>query len=304
MLSTLLDFRRQTVIAKILLAPIGVGALLYWIVQKRPVTTDNDTSLLIFGGLLALLSVIPFALRFREVMKVIRLEISGFTATRILTQSMFYYFFIPLSVGTEVSKFAKLKNLNRNQSSSSIASAIVIDHIVGLFVLFVASIGLYLFIRPISVRIDGSTALLIIAAGLAALTALLFFFRSRPSIDLRLIVKTLISHKANLFLASGYSLVMHTLIAAAVAFGASYWAIPISYLEILFVLTGAFLFQMIPLNFIGVSAIEVAGAGLYMAVGLSVSEALTLVSLLYCYRVLIALVGGAWEFGDAWKDKA
>ena len=60
---------------------------------------------------------------------------------------------------------------------------------------------------------------------------------------------------------------------------------------------------MVPINVIGVSAIEIAGAGLYLAVGLTVAEALGLVSLLYCYRILIALLGGLWEFIDGWRTQ-
>lgn len=295
-----LDFRRQAVLLKIFLAPIGVLALLYWIGQKRPIPTDNDLALILVGGLVALLSVIPFGLRFREVLKIVDFKISAYVSAKVLTQSMFYYFFVPLSVGTEVSKFAKLKALNKHQTNSSIASAIVLDHVVGLLALMAASIVLYMLIQPISVRPDTGTVLLIIGAGITALIVLVWFFRSKSSIDVRNVFGKIASRKANILIALGYSLAMHTMIAAAVAIGSMYWEIDISYLEILFVLTGAFLFQMIPINFVGVGATEVAGVGLYVAAGLSLPEALTLVSLLYCYRLLIAITGGTWEFLDAW----
>lgn len=295
-----LDFRRQAVLLKIFLVPIGVLALLYWIGQKRPIPTDNDLALILVGGLVALLSVIPFGLRFREVLKIVDFKISTYVSAKVLTQSMFYYFFVPLSVGTEVSKFAKLKALNKHQTNSSIASAIVLDHVVGLLALMAASIVLYMLIQPISVRPDAGTVLLIIGAGITALIVLVWFFRSKSSIDVRNVFRKIASRKANILIALGYSLAMHTMIAAAVAIGSMYWEIDISYLEILFVLTGAFLFQMIPINFVGVGATEVAGVGLYVAAGLSLPEALTLVSLLYCYRLLIAITGGTWEFLDAW----
>ena len=304
MRSSHLDFRRQAVLLKILLAPIGVLALLYWAGQKRPISTDNDIALLLAGSLVALISVIPFGLRFREILKIIDFEITAYTSAKVLTQSMFYYFFVPLSVGTEVSKFAKLKALNKNHSTSGIASAIVLDHLVGLLALMATSVFLFLVIGPISVRLDNTTIFLIAGAGITALICLVFFFRSKSSINIQFIVEKLSSQKANVLIALVYSLLMHTIIAAAVAIGARYWEIEISYLEILFVLTGAFLFQMVPINLIGVGATEVAGVGLYVAAGLSLPESLTLVSLLYCYRVLIAITGGAWEFLEAWGSGA
>ena len=113
--------------------------------------------------------------------------------------------------------------------------------------------------------------------------------------------KHCVLHQKQLVLALACSLLMHLLIAAAVFCGALHWQIEISYLQVLFVLTGAFLFQMVPINLVGVGAIEIAGAGLYLAVGLTMSQAISLVSLLYCYRILIALVGGLWEFVDGWR---
>lgn len=300
MRSSQLDLRRQAVLLKILLAPVGVLALLYWAAQKRPISTDNDIALILAGAVVAVLSIIPFGLRFREVLKIIDFEISGYNSAKVLTQSMFYYFFVPLSVGTEVSKFAKLKALNNNSATSSVASAIVLDHLVGLLALVITSICLYLLVQPISVRLDINTILMIIGAGVIALGCLVFFVRSKLSIHVRFIVAKLASQKTTLVIALSYSLLMHIMIAAAVTIGARYWEIDISYVDILFVLTGAFLFQMIPINFVGVGATEVAGVGLYVASGLSLAESLTLVSLLYCYRVLIAIIGGAWEFLDAW----
>ena len=81
-----LDFRRQAVLLKIFLAPIGVLALLYWIGQKRPIPTDNDLALILVGGLVALLSVIPFGLRFREVLKIVDFKISAYVSAKVLTQ--------------------------------------------------------------------------------------------------------------------------------------------------------------------------------------------------------------------------
>lgn len=296
------EVRRQATVAKIIFAPLGVLALIYWVSRQRSLVVDTDITLLLLGAVLALLSVVPFALRLQKVLSVIELQISNLTATRILSQSMFYYFFVPLSVGTELSKFAKLQHLDQNRSSTSIASAILLDHFVGLSVLLVLSSSLYAIVQPIKVDLDTTTLALIAIGVCLALIGLAILSKSKPKLNPHHLIKLIKLQKGKLLVASIYSILMHLLIAAAVATGALHWQIDISYLEILFVLTGAFLFQMIPINFIGVSAIEVAGAGLYLAVGLPATEALMLVSLLYCYRVLIALIGGGWEFTDAWSQ--
>ena len=297
----LANLNQRAVFAKIALAPAGVAALLYWAAQHGTVTLDTEPSLLLLGATLALLSMVPFSLRLRKVLALIDYRLSEVEIVRIQTQSMFYYFFVPLSVGTEVSKFAKLKNLRPNHGATQIASTILLDHMVGLSVLVALSVGLFATINPVVVQLNQSAMYLLAAGGIfAAILGWIILSAKQPQI-VSSIIATITGNKRNLALAGVYSLIMHLLIAGAVTAGAINWHIDISFLEVLFVLTGAFLFQMIPINLIGVGAIEIAGTGLYLAIGLTISEAVSLVSLLYCYRILIALVGGVWEFIDAWR---
>ena len=293
---------QHIVVAKMLIAPLGVAALLYWVTQEQTFNQDLNLTYLVAGALLALTSVIPFACRLREVLKIIGFEISATNTLRVLTQSMFYYFFVPLSVGTEVSKFAKLANLRPRYSKRKLATGIVIDHIVGLAMLIVVSAGLYVAIDPIVVRIKLAALIVVACACVLLIGGAAFYLIKKRKTGIQQLLALMIAHKSHIAIAACYSLMMHLLIAAAVFVGATHWAIEISYLQILFVLTGAFLFQMVPLNIVGVGAIEIAGAGLYLAVGLTGPQALTLVSLLYCYRILIAMVGGLWEFISGWRD--
>ena len=297
----LANLNQRAVFAKIALAPVGVAALLYWASQHGTVTLNAELSLLLIGATLTLLSVFPFSLRLREVLKLIDYQISELEIVRIQTQSMFYYFFVPLSVGTEVSKFAKLKNLRPGVGSKQIASTILLDHFVGLVVLILLSIGLFLAIDPVVVQFNQTTIYWLFGGGALAGIFGWMYLRTKNPFIVKSILAAIGGNKRKLALAGSYSLIMHLLIAGAVTAGAINWHIDISYLEVLFVLTGAFLFQMIPISLIGVGAIEIAGTGLYLAIGLTISEAVSLVSLLYCYRILIALVGGVWEFVDAWK---
>jgi hypothetical protein len=98
--------------------------------------------------------------------------------------------------------------------------------------------------------------------------------------------------------ALAYSALMHSLLAAAVWLGSRGWQIALDYPQLLFVQSSAGLFQALPLNVAGAGAGEVAGLGLYLLMGLSRADALLLVSLLYCYRIAMAVLGGLWELGD------
>ena len=299
----LTSINQHAVIAKMVMAPAGVAALIYWISREQTLPIASNPALLLAGAALALLSMVPFALRLREVLKIVDFDLSTVDSVRVLTQSMFYYFFVPLSVGTEVSKFAKLGNLQPQYPKTRLASGIVLDHIVGLTVLIAVSLSLYLGIEPVVLELK--SGVIILLAGCTALLAagVVVYLLVKRKRGMQQLLALSVARKRQLATASLYSLIMHLVIAAAVLCGAQHWHIEISYLQVLFVLTGAFLFQMVPINVIGVSAIEIAGAGLYLAVGLTAAEALGLVSLLYCYRILIALLGGLWEFVDGWRTQ-
>jgi len=69
----------------------------------------------------------------------------------------------------------------------------------------------------------------------------------------------------------------------------------IGFWHILFVLSAASVFQAVPANVAGIGPAEVAGTGLYLALGVSWPAAVLLVSLLFSYRLLVAVIGGTWE---------
>ena len=89
---------------------------------------------------------------------------------------------------------------------------------------------------------------------------------------------------------------MQFLLAAALALPAQAWGLDITYRELLFVLAASSLLSAVPINVAGIGAAEIAGTGLYIALGLSSREAVLLVSLMYCYRLLFAVLGGLWDF--------
>ena len=53
--------------------------------------------------------------------------------------------------------------------------------------------------------------------------------------------------------------------------------------------------QCVPFNFGGLHLGDVAGTALYASLGLPLHDAILLGSLLFCYRVLMAIVGGLWD---------
>ena len=281
---------------KSLLLLIGLACLFHWAWQERSLeSAQRWNAYLLLGVVLSQLAAAIFSLRFRQVMRIVGLHLSVVEALRINTLSMFYQFFVPLSAGADLTKFVKLRALAPERRLVVTAAGILLEHCIGLATLVVIATGVMLFLRPIDFDIDMSAfAALAAAATLAAaLVGLRLHQRARRALDR--LARQLRLHKADVAVAMGLSLLMQLLLAGAVFAGALGWDIPISYAQVLFVLAVSFVFHGVPAGIVGIGVADLAGTGLYVALGLPLPAAVLLVSLLYCYRILVALIGGAWD---------
>jgi hypothetical protein len=84
-------------------------------------------------------------------------------------------------------------------------------------------------------------------------------------------------------------------LAAGIWIGAEAWGVAIDPTEVLVALAGTLLFQLIPVNLVGVSFGEVAAVAIYMAYGLSRPDAVLLTTIAYLQRLAAALLGGGLE---------
>lgn len=275
----------------------GLGALLAWLGRER---AGQLLGWPLLAGLgLSWLSMVAFAARFRAVMALAGFSISLTQSLRLLTLSVFVHFFVPMSVGAEMTKFLRLRALSPSRGSLAQAGALLLDHAVGFVALLAMSLVLLTWRDPLGL---GRAWPLGVACGLgvaALLAARLAGASARFGAFAAALRERVLQHKAELGVGLIGSLAMHALLASAVFVGARDTGITLAWPELLLVLSGAGMLQLLPLNVAGVGAGEVAGTGLYLALGLSLPDALTLVSLLYCYRLAMAAVGGLWELlGD------
>jgi len=282
---------------KLVLLPLGIGCLLYWAMQEETLRQQARLGWeLSAGALLSLLAMGPLALRFRHALKVSGFALRAAQSLRINALSAFYHFFVPLSIGAELTKFVQLKMTHPERGALRLTAAILLDHVLGFAALLAILIGLFTGDSPLAGPIDlrWIAVAIIVANGL--LLSLAWRFRARLSASFRDMLQRLVTHRLDAAAAVGWSVTMHVLMAAALVLPARAWGLDIDYREFLFVLAASSLFAAIPLNVAGIGAAEVAGTGLYIALGLSSREAVLLVSLMYCYRLLFAVLGGVWDF--------
>ena len=279
---------------------LGLAALTLWAWQQRPAALpDGWHEQLVAGGLLSLCSLFAYSARFRRVMQVLDLDVTRLESLRIVSFAVFCQFFVPLGAGAEIAKFLKLRGLTPQRRALVSAAAIVVEHLLGLLALVATASVLFAILRPFAMQVNvlvlvlGTLAIVVLAA------TILLRRQAGTGLHAGRVLAGLRAHKCDAALALVWSLLMHMLLAAAVYVASQGWAMTLGYWQILLVLSAAGVFQAVPATLVGVGVADVAGTGLYVALGLPLSSALVLVSLLYSYRLLIALLGGLWELGRA-----
>ncbi len=282
---------------KLVLLPLGIGCLLYWAMQEESLRRQARLSWeLSAGALLSLLAMGPLALRFRHALKVAGFALHAAQSLRINALSAFYHFFVPLSIGAELTKFVQLKMTHPERGALRLTAAILLDHVLGFAALLAILVGLFVGDSPLAGPIDLRWIAVAIIVVNGLLLSLAWRFRTRLSAPVRDMLQRLMAHRLDAVAAVCWSVTMQALMAAALVLPAHAWGLDIDYRELLFVLAASSLFAAIPLNVAGIGAAEIAGTGLYVALGLSSREAVLLVSLAYCYRLLFAVLGGLWDF--------
>jgi len=282
---------------KLVLLPVGIGTLIYWATQEDSLRHGGVLGWqLLAGAGLSLVAMIPLALRFRHAMKIGGFVIDLPHSLRINALSAFYHFFVPLSIGSELTKFMHLRFVAPERGSMRAAGAILLDHVLGFAAILLILLALLADGEPLPVEIDPRWVWIALAVANVVGAAVAWHLRARLRTTGRELFARIVSHRFDAAAGLLWSVVMQLLLAAAVAVGSSAWGLGISYREMLFVLAGSNLLAAVPLNVAGIGAAELAGTGLFIALGLTSREAVLLVSLLFCYRLLFAVAGGAWDF--------
>jgi uncharacterized membrane protein YbhN (UPF0104 family) len=282
--------------AALRLAAAAAGLIFLWSLLRREFAFDLprlDARLPGALGLVAL-SFTCYAMRFGLVMRNGGLRLRTLQAWRICAAAQFYQSLTPLSVGSDVTRFAMCRTAAPELPPRSLIVAILLDHIVG-------SIALLLLALPFASRhlISAEMPGLALAGGGAALAGCaMLAWRYLPE-RLRELRQTLSRHQRATLSAVALSLAMHALLAGAVVMVAGLWQIPVRFSDVVGVLACGALLQVVPVNLLGMHLGDAAGVGLYVLAGLRLPEAILLTSIAWSLRLVIALIGGLWDMASA-----
>ena len=294
MLSATLSSKNRFGSFKVFLVSLGIIVLLVSIANVSNINLLSTFNVkVLLGFFISQVALFLYSLRFRLVMKSTGITLKIIDAFRINTFAVFYHFFTPLSMGADLTKFIKLKR-NHDSASHRITS-IIFDHVVGICSLVVLSTTLFILRKPdlgeLSLRGNSSLE----GAAVCVLIITVIIFRK----DIKNIYeKMMLSIKGNwslIFVAFCFSIIMHMTLAAGIFVGSHGIGVTIQYIDILFVLSLSMILQSVPVSVLGVGATEVASVAIYTAIGLPITTALLLVTLLYTYRLITSVAGGIWQ---------
>ncbi len=120
-------------VLKLVLVTGGLLLLLHWALQRLP---DDRPALdlwsLLGAILLNQLALYAAAWRLQATLAAFGVSIRRGQAMRIHLQSLFYFFFVPMSVGLEIARFLKVRDIDPTVSAKRLLFALLFDRVLGL----------------------------------------------------------------------------------------------------------------------------------------------------------------------------
>ena len=282
--------------AKALLVLGIIGALLQHLAHQRITPLNlHWNSLLPLGFALSVLAFGAFAARFRTSLRIAGLALDWKTSVRINAFASCLDFVVPIAGGGDVMKYLKCRPLANADASLAPAAGIALDHLIGLTTAIMLACSLVWRLPVLALHWPAYSGRWLGMGGLLLVLALYGCVRRVSTEQITFWWRRIRSLRYTLVVAIAWSVLMQGLLAGAVYSGARGCAISIDYGSILWVLCASARSGIIPCKVGGLGARDVAGAGLYVLLGVALADAVILVSLTYCYRAIIAVIGGLAE---------
>ena len=292
------DFVRYVVlIFKLLIIPIGLGVLATEVVNDPRLGLANmDPRALVAALVINQVALLLFAVRMQLALRVFGVVLTVAQSLRVHLQSMFYFFVLPMTVGLEVARFTKIRNMIGDKANAgALTYALLADRLVGALAALILAFALLPFIDLKSLIGWGGSAPWFLwgAAGIGV--ALLLSVRNRIRRHMKEVLDLCRSGRRGLAASFVVAILTHCCFAFGIHLAAVGANVQIGFLQTLFAISAAMLFVVFPVSFAGVTPVEAAGLGVLVAMGIPVDQAAIFVLLSYLAKLVAAFEGGGWE---------
>jgi hypothetical protein len=266
---------------------------------------DDARSMTLTAVILALLvnqlALYAAAWRLRAILAVFGIRISAWQSLLVHLRSLFYFFFVPMSVGYEISRFISIRRLVPGAQTRALLIALLLDRVLGMIAAVIAAAALAGLVLPINpwLAVSLSSKWILVMLGLVGAFAVVLAARPQWLRQARELLTAVMTLGHRLWWPVALSFITLGLVSTSVYVFALASLIKIGWLDLTFVLSVSLLGMAIPVSLLGASLGEVAGVGILAALGLTPALALLLASVIYCTRLVGAMQGALIEL---WAD--
>jgi len=285
---------------KLLVVPALLGWIAIEALRDPRLGIARADPVLIAGALVAnQAALVLFALRMRVALAVFGIPVTLAQALRVHLQSVFYFFVLPMTVGLELARFAKIKAMTGGSAATgALTYALVADRLAGALAAFLLALALLPFLGSSATpRWDRIASWLPWIAAAGALTVLLAL-HPRVRAHAREVLDVLRRGRRRLLACLALAAATHLAFALAVHLAAVGTNLSVTPLQTLFAVSAGMLFVVIPVSFAGLSPVEAASLGVLVGLGIPAQEAAVFALITYLAKLVAALQGGAWEVAE------
>lgn len=290
------------IFVKMGLVLVGLSTLVYWAMTSVPDDARSVTlTAVILGFLVNQLALYTAAWRLRATLAAFGIRISAWQALLVHLRSLFYFFFVPMSVGYEISRFMTIRRLVPSAQTRALLMALLLDRILGMITAVIAAAALAGLVLPINpwLAVSLSPSWILVMLGLVGVCAVVLAARPQWRRQAHELLTAVAALGHLLWWPVVLSFITLGLVSTSVYVFASASLIEIDWLDLTFALSVSLFGMAIPVSLLGASLGEVAGAGVLAALGLTPALALLLASAIYCTRLVGAMQGALIEL---WAD--
>ncbi len=286
------------------LAKLFIVPIMLWLVSQDFFDDKNLIALaispyfIVFAIIVNQVALTLFAFRMRKVLDVFGMKVSWSQSLRIHLQSMFYFFVLPMTVGLEAARFAKIKTIVGNDVQIlTLGSALLADRFIGALAALVLAVVLFPFMNFTILSQWDTQSAGVVFIGCSGLI-LLMFLHGGVRAHVRETIRLIHSVRRGLWVALMVSISTHVVFAFGIYIAAIGTQLEITFPQTLFAISAAMLFVILPISFAGISPVEAAAFGLLLSLGISADQALVFVFISYSAKLIAAFEGGGWELYD------
>lgn len=284
------------VLLKASLVVAGLGLLVSWAADSLPVDRSAVSPFAVaLAVLLNQAALYAAAERLRATLAAFDMTISRGQAFGIHLRSLFYFFFVPMSVGLEISRFFAIRAICPGASGRRLLLALLIDRLLGVLAAFLVVVALVGAVLPELAPRHVNPWWYLGAVALACLLGAALLAHGTLRRYARDLVEALGSTGPRLVIPIMLSFATLLLMCASVFAFANGAGILIAPIALTFALAASLFGMAIPVSLLGATLGEVAGVGTLALIGLTPAAAVMLASVAYCGRLLGAIQGAVVE---------